>query len=310
MPDLTGHHVLVTGGAGFIGAHVVQSLLAAGAEVVVADLRDPGDGRIETVVGDLRDPANVDKALRPGMTGVVHLAALTSVLESIDSPWEVHTTNVDMTALLLERARTVEVTRFVAASTNAVVGDVGHQRISEGMPLRPLTPYGSTKAASEMLMSAYTACYDMSCCPLRLTNVFGPGMGLKDSMVPRLMRAALEGRRVQVYGDGEQVRDLLHVFDVADAFLRALTHGWSEPVIIGTGRSHSVNELVRATREVTGNPLPVDHIAARPGEMPAVLVDPSRAHSLGWTAETSLTEGLRTAWDSFRSGAATSASSG
>lgn len=295
-----GQRVVVTGGAGFIGRAVVGRLLDAGARVVVADLHPHPDREVESVVGDLRDPAVREAAVTPGTDAIVHLAALTSVLKSVKAPWDVYRSNVEMTSGLLEQARLVGVERFAAASTNAVVGDVGRQRITEQMPLRPLTPYGATKAAAEMVMSAYAASYGIKAAPLRLSNVFGPGMGHKDSMVPRLMRAALADETVEIYGDGEQVRDFVHVDDVTRAFMVALSEGWAEPVIVAAGRSWSVNELVDMSREVTGHPLPTRNVAAKPGEMPAVVVDPGRAHELGWKAEVEMVEGLRTAWDYFR----------
>ena len=305
MSALAGKRVLVTGGAGFIGSAIVRELQQAGAEPVVADLKPHPDPTVRSVVGDLREAASRAAALTDDLYGVVHLAALTSVLKSIEAPWDFYRSNVEMTSGLLERAREVGVSRFVSASTNAVVGDVGTSTITEQLPLRPLTPYGATKAAAEMVMSAYEASYGVLACPLRLSNVYGPGMGHKDSMVPRLMRAALSGDTVDVYGDGEQVRDFVHVFDVAAAFLHALEDGWTQPVIIAGGRSYSVNELISIARDVTGCELPTRNVPAKAGEMPAVVVDTSRAHSLGWKPRLGMTDGLRTAWDDFRSPVAT-----
>jgi UDP-glucose 4-epimerase len=300
VSSLRGKHVLVTGGSGFIGRVIVRRLLDQGAEVTVGDLLPSPVPGVREVVGDLRDAATREAALAPGTDAVLHLAALTSVLKSIQQPWEVYRSNVEMTSGLLERAREVGCGRFVAASTNAVVGDVGRSRITEDLPLQPLTPYGATKAAAEMLMSAYTASYDVACCPLRLSNVFGPEMGHKDSMVPRLMKAALRGDTVEIYGDGEQVRDFVHVYDVAAAFLLAASDGWTGPTIIAGGRSYSVNELVAMTREVTGHELPTVNVPAKQGERPAVIVDPARAHSLGWKPEVSMRDGLEIAWSYFR----------
>src|SRR5262249_56377685 len=121
--------------------------------------------------------------------------------------------HVRPTATLLELARNRGVSGFILASTNAVVGDVGRNVITEQAPLRPLTPYGATKAAGEMLVSCYTAAYGIAGCALRFSNVYGPGMQLKDSFVPRLMRAARDGHGVQVYADGNHVRDLSHLAD-------------------------------------------------------------------------------------------------
>lgn len=300
MSDLSDRRVLVTGGSGFIGRSVVRTLQERGADVVVADLKPFPDAAVDTVVGDLCDPTVRERAVTEGLFGIVHLAALPSVLKSIEAPWEVYLTNTEMTSGLLERARNAGVDRFVFASTNAVVGDVGRTRIVEDMVLRPLTPYGATKAAAEMLLTAYGASYGMSTCSLRLSNVFGPGMGHKDSMVPRLMRVALTDGEAQIYGDGEQVRDFVNVIDVAQAFTLALSEGWDRPVIVGSGRSYSVNELVEMTREVTGHPVPARNVDPKPGEMPAVLVDVSRAASQGWKPEVAMTDGLQQTWDYFQ----------
>ncbi len=183
--------VLVTGGSGFIGRNLVNQLLAHDHDVSVVDLV-PFPGEVPCVVGDLRDPEVVAQAVGEGVDGVIHLAALTSVLKSINEPDAVYRTNVLATELLLERCREVGVPRFVLASTNAVVGDVGTSLINEDTPLHPLTPYGATKAAGEMLLAAYAASYGLSAVSLRFTNVYGVGMQAKDSIVARMMRAALE----------------------------------------------------------------------------------------------------------------------
>jgi len=293
-------HVLVTGGAGFVGRAVVAALRAAGALVRVADLAAHPDPEVESVVGDLREPAVRAAAVDGTLAGIVHLAARTSVLESVKDPAGVHEVNVEVTARLLEDARRAGVERFLLASTNAVVGDIGSGRIHEEVPLRPLTPYGATKAACEMLLSGYAGSYGMATAAVRLTNIYGPGMAHKDSFVPRLMRAALAGDGVEVYGDGEQRRDLVHVEDVARGFLTAWTHRLRGPMIIGAGRSVTVTELVEAARKATGRPIPVRHVPAKAGEMPAVVVDISRARSLGYEPRVELADGLVGVWEDFR----------
>ncbi len=162
------------------------------------------------------------KRWRPTRIAIVHLAASTSVLRSVERPAQTYADNVAVTQELLELARIRGVSRFLLASTNAVVGDVGTTTITEELPLRPLTPYGATKAACEMLLSGYAGAYGMTTCALRFSNVYGPGMAHKDSFVPRLMRAALSGSTVRIYGDGSQRRDLVHVDDV----VRGVLLGW------------------------------------------------------------------------------------
>jgi UDP-glucose 4-epimerase len=297
--------VLVTGGAGFIGRRVVRALLDAGAEVTVADLHEPAEPEVRSVVGDLRDPAVAARAVSPGTGLIVHLAAVTSVLRSVEDPAGTYETNVHATATLLELARGRSVGAFVFASTNAVVGDVGRTVITEQTATRPLTPYGATKAASEMLLSCYSAAYGIKGAALRFSNVYGPGMQKKDSFIPRLMRAASSGGGVQVYGDGSQVRDLVHVDDIVAGILLAWRIGVTGPLILGAGTSITVNDIVTAAREVTGAPLPVENIPAKPGEMPAVIVDISAARALGWEPAYDLTSGLATVWPEFAPTAAT-----
>ncbi|HVB04788.1 MAG TPA: NAD-dependent epimerase/dehydratase family protein [Acidimicrobiales bacterium] len=291
--------VLVTGGSGFVGGHVVARLREEGHEVVVADLKPFPGGDVETVVGDLRDKSVVEAALQPGTDAVVHLAALTSVLQSVNEPEAVYDTNVAATSMLLERCRELGVGRFVLASTNAVVGDVGFAAIDEQIVLRPLTPYGATKAAGEMLLSAYGACYAMQCVALRFTNIYGAGMQVKDSVVARLMRAAMAGGGIQIYGDGEQVRDYLYVTDAVAAIVLGLSLGHSDTLTIGAGVSVSMNELHRLCCEATGVEIGAEHIEGKAGEMPAVIVSLTHATELGFTPAYTVLEGLKATWADF-----------
>jgi UDP-glucose 4-epimerase len=230
---------------------------------------------------------------------IVHLAALTRVLASVEDPAATHRVNVDVTAALLEQARLRDTATFLFASTNAVTGNVGRGVIDERIPLRPLTPYGATKAAAEMLISAYAACYGMTGCSLRFSNVYGPGMQEKDSFVPRLMRAARDGTGVQVYGDGTQVRDLVHVDDVVAGLFAAWRAGCSGPLILGAGESVTVNDMVDTARRVTEREIPVEYVPAKPGEMPAVIVDISAARALGFAPTHDLKSGMSTVWPEF-----------
>ena len=290
--------VLVTGGSGFIGRHVVAALQAEGHHVTVVDRVPYDEVGVGCVTGELEDPAVRDRAVTFGTDAVVHLAAETSVLGSVERPGLYQRVNVDVTAALLELCRERGVEAFVLASTNAVVGAF-EGTMTEQVPLAPLTPYGATKAAGEMLLSGYHGAYGMRTPSLRLTNVYGPGMHHKDSFIPRLMRAAADDGGVQVYGDGRQRRDLIHVSDVARAFVLAVV-GWSSgPVIIGSGVSHTVLQLVDAAREATGCPIPVTHVDPKPGEMPAVVVDVTEARRRGFVPELSLVDGVRSAWADF-----------
>ncbi len=299
--DLSGCRVLVTGGSGFIGRHVVAQFMADGAHVRVVDLQPHPDPDVDIVLGDIADQAVLERALDGGFDSIVHLAAVTSVLRSVQQPELTFRTNVIGTDAVLAAGHAAGVTSLAFASTNAVTGPMTAPRISEAAVLNPLTPYGSTKAAGEMLMSAYTASYGLRCACIRLTNVYGPGMQAKDSIVARLMRAIRLGGTFEIYGDGTQVRDYVHASDVVQALRLGLTRDdWAGPMVIGSGTSLSVLQVIEAVRDVSGAELSVRHGPAKPGEMPAVIVDPSRAHAAGWSPRfPSLEEGLVGVWDEW-----------
>lgn len=282
----------------------MAALCQAGADVVSVDRRPAptfrchagaagGPHGVSVVEGDLRDPAVVDAAVPPGVTAIVHLAAQTQVLRSVEDPSGTFDNNVMVTGALLEKARQRGVTTFVLASTNAVVGAGATGTLHEGVPLAPLTPYGATKAAGEMLLSCYNSSYGIRGVALRFTNVYGPGMSEKDSIVPRLMRIAASGQTFDVYGDGQQVRDYVNVRDVVSAIMLGLTNrALSGPVVIGSGSSVSVMDIIAVVQKALSSELSVRHVPARAGEMPAVVVDNSRARSFGWAPSVDLEEGV------------------
>ena len=224
------------------------------------------------------------------------------MLKSVQEPERTFQTNVVGTNAVLEAGREAGVTSLAFASTNAVTGPMTAPKISEAAVLNPLTPYGSTKAAGEMLMSAYTASYGLRCACIRLTNVYGPGMQAKDTIVARLMRGIRLGTTFEIYGDGTQVRDYVHVGDVAAAMkLGAHLCG-----VVGSDgdrlRRVAVGARGRSTpcAQVSGAEVPVRHGPAKPGEMPAVIVDPSKAHAAGWSPDyPKLADGLVGVWEEW-----------
>lgn len=292
--------IVVTGGSGFIGRHVVGALLARGDQpVVVARRRFPGD--VESVVGDLRDPAVVAAAVRPGIDGIVHLAGVKSVLRSVEDPHGVFLDNVAVTEALLERNRATAGAPVVFASTNALCGDVGDRLIDESVVPRPLTPYGASKAACEALLSAYAGSYGIRSVALRITNVYGPGMDERDGgIVAAVLRAARRDEPLVVHGDGGQRRDYLYVTDAVDALLLALGLADSAVFTVGAGRDVSVNELVELAAVAAGRPIAVRHVDAEKGEMPRVAVDAGRFRAAGFAPAVSLEEGLRETWRSLQ----------
>jgi UDP-glucose 4-epimerase len=301
VDGLAQRRILVTGGSGFIGRRVVADLAGAGARVRVVDLQPHPDPQVDIVQGDIAEPEVLEAAFEGGFDGVVHLAAVTSVLRSVEQPELTYRTNVEGTHRLLEAARAAGASALAFASTGgAVTGLTDAPVLTEDLPMAPLTPYGATKAAGEMLMSAYTASYGVRCAALRFTNVYGPGMQAKDSIVARLMRAIRLGHTFEIYGDGTQVRDYVHSLDISAAVQLALgSPAWSGPIIIGSGRSLSVLEVIDAVRRVTGAEIDVRHGPPRAGEVPAVIVDPSRARAAGWSPQFSFEEGLAGVWEEW-----------
>ena len=291
--------ILVTGAAGFIGTALCRALSSEGHQVVGADLNEPTAPVAETVRGDLRQSEVLEAALTPGTEAVIHLAAATSVLLSKKDPVNVYRTNVALTQDLLERCRQLGVNRFVFASTNAVVGTgAAGGVIDEGSTLVPLTPYGATKAAAEMIMSAYRHSYGLATTSLRLTNVYGPGMSVKDTMVARIMKAARAGTSISIYGHGELSRDYIYIDDVVDAFVTGATAGEPLPatLVLGSGTSVNVKELHRLACQAIGMQIPAEPVEGPAGEMKAVVVDRSQADHVWGREPVSLAEGLAATW--------------
>ncbi len=294
-------NVLVTGGSGFIGSQLVTMALEYSKSVTVVDLQPRSHPGAKHLVADISDRTALHAMLPQNIDTIFHLAARTSVLQSMNDPQGVFDTNVIGTQNLLELARLRSAKRILLASTNAVVGNITDGKILESSPMRPLTPYGSTKAAAEVLSNAYGASYQISAAQLRLTNVYGEGMSKKDSIVPRLMRTALGLSTFSVYGDGEQYRDYVYVKDVARAFIHLADSDYQGPVIIGSGSSITVNSLIKKISRATGVNIPFDKAPAKPGEMRGVSVDNSLAKSLGIMIDTDIDDGLARTWKDFSS---------
>ncbi len=291
--------IVVSGGSGFIGSKIAAEALRRGYQVVSLDKSPSENAEIDTRICDIRDLDKVASNFPTGVAAVIHLAARTSVLESKLDPQVTFETNMVGTHNLLEMARRTGVGRFIFASSNAVVGQSAAEFIDESNLLAPMTPYGATKAAAEMLISGYQGSYGITGCALRLTNVYGLGMFKKDSIVPRIMRALLGGKPLEIYGDGKQWRDFIFASDVVDAFMLALESNFSGPLTIGAGRSYSVTEIVATVEAITAREIPVVWGPAREGEMRGVKVQISKALRAGFAPKVDLEDGLARVWHDF-----------
>jgi UDP-glucose 4-epimerase len=292
---------VVTGGAGFIGSHVVDALLARGDDVHVVDTLETG--RRENVPAaatlherDIREPAGgLYDEIAP--EAVFHLAAQADVGTSVERPDFDATVNVVGTIRVLEEARR-HGARVVLASTGGAIYGECDGPASEDAPRRPLSPYGTAKLAAEEYLATWNRLYGSSHVALRFANVYGPRQlaKLEGGVVAIFMDRLRAGEGVTIFGDGEQTRDFVYVGDVVEAILAA---GGQEAGTfnVGTGVETSVNGLFEACCAVAGVAADAAHAPARPGDVRRSVIDVSlAAETLGWRPATALAEGLRLTW--------------
>jgi UDP-glucose 4-epimerase len=295
--------ILVTGGAGFVGSHVVDRLVADGHAVDVVDNLATGRrARVNPVarlhVCDLRDVRLDALVTATQPDTVVHVAAQAAVSRSVADPRFDAGVNVVGTIALLEACRHAGVRRIVYTSTGgAAYGDTTVLPTPEDHPLRPSSPYGVSKTAAERYLECWIGLTGISALTLRLANVYGPRQDPagEAGVVAIFTARLLGGLPCIVNGDGEQTRDYVYVGDVADAVARAVASPDAGGVAnIGTGAETTVNELYRRLARLAGVSRPAEHAPAKPGEQRRSVLDASRAKTLlGWTATTPLDDGLR-----------------
>jgi UDP-glucose 4-epimerase len=301
------NRILVVGGAGYIGSHMVKRLREAGLAVAVAD--DLSSGRREAVhgadlhVGDIGDTVFVEgvlQAVRPA--AVMHFASFIQVGESVVDPAKYYRNNVGATQVLLDGMRAHGVSRFIFSSTAAIFGDPRYLPIDEAHPSSPINPYGRSKWMVEQMLADYDHAYGLKSVCLRYFNAAGadPDGALGEChepethLVPLVLQVA-SGRRphITVYGedypteDGTCVRDYIHVADLCDAHLLALRRlldgGGSARYNLGNGNGFSVRQVIEAARRVTGHAIPVVVGERRAGDPPVLVADAAAArHELGW----------------------------
>jgi UDP-glucose 4-epimerase len=303
--DPSGHSFLVTGGAGFIGSHIVGRLVGAGARVRVLDNFVTGRrenlarlaDRVELIEGDIADAAVVRQAI-DGVEYVLHLAALVSVPESVERPERNFEVNYLGMHNLLMAARDAGVRRLVFSSSCAVYGDHPAPHHEELAP-RALSPYAAAKHSGEQLCRAFTHVYGLSTVCLRYFNVFGPGQNPRGgyaAAIPIFMTALIEGKRPTIYGDGRQSRDFVYVGNVVDANLLAC--GVEEAIggvfNVAAGGETNLLELLAILSELAGRTVEPIFQPERVGDIRRSYGDIARAQSvLGYRARVGLAEGLR-----------------
>lgn len=308
---------MITGGAGYIGSHVVRAMTAGGLPVVVVDDLSTGEADrlpadVPLVRGSTLDGPLLERVLREhDVEGVVHIAAKKQVGESVERPLWYYAQNVEGLRTVLEASAACGVRSFVFSSSAAVYGMPDVDLVTETTPCEPINPYGETKLAGEWLVSAVGRAHGMATASLRYFNVAGAAAPeLSDpgvfNIVPMVFDRLTRGLAPLIFGadyptpDGTCIRDYVHVVDLGDAHLRAMaaaTAGQHRVINLGSGSGYSVREVVAAVHRVTGRPVPAREVARRPGD-PAVLVasNARAAAELGWHPERDLDRMVADAW--------------
>ena len=308
---------LVTGGAGFIGSHIVEELLRRGHEVVVVD--NLASGRRDNLDAARRDAGASAARLRflqtdlleleawaeqlAGVSAVFHQAAIASVPRSFADPAETVRVNIEGTARLLEACRRRNVRRVVLASSTAVYGDALALPTPEDTHPAPLSPYATSKLAGEQLLAMWVQEFGLQAVPLRYFNVFGARQDPASdyaAVIPKFITRMVSGRPPRIFGDGRQSRDFVHVEDVVAANLAAAgvtgepkEAAWGRPINVGCGRSATLLDLVAALNDVLGTDLQPEFAPPRPGDVRASMASIERARELlGYEPRVSFREGL------------------
>lgn len=312
--------VLVVGGAGYVGSHAARDLRRHGYEVIIYDNLSTGRETLATgselVVADIADRAKLQSVLKR-VDAIMHFAAHAYVGESVTNPRKYFQNNVEAGLVLLNTAMDVGVRRFVFSSTCAVYGIPAHIPITEDMPRQPVNPYGASKLFFENALEAYSRAYGLRFASLRYFNAAGADESgeigemhePETHLIPLALRATRNsGAELNVMGndyptpDGTCIRDYIHVNDLAEAHVMALHRledgSDSFAINLGTGQGHSVLQVLRTVEEITHTPVRYVIGSRRPGDPPALVADPARAHELlGWRTTRNLHDIIATAWN-------------
>ncbi|MDR0952819.1 MAG: SDR family NAD(P)-dependent oxidoreductase [Elusimicrobiota bacterium] len=298
---------VITGGAGFIGSHLVKALLEAGQQVAVVDntksIKEsaiyPLLSQIEFINGDIRSFDTLSKAFNKA-DYIVHYAALVSVAESMEKPLETFEINTQGTANVLEAARQNKVKRVVFASSSAVYGNNPNPPYTEDTPLDPQSPYAQSKHLATELCQTYTKIYGLETAILRYFNVYGPGQNANSpysAAIAKFMTAAAQNKPFTIDWDGKQSRDFIYVSDIVAATLLVAFKGEAGGVYnAASGRTHTLLELTSAINKLSGLKLPPIFRPKRAGDVKTSSADTTKLQALGFKPRFSLEEGLSAMW--------------
>lgn len=300
-------NIFITGGCGFIGSNLTKKLIKQGSNIIIYDNYSVcscedylSDYNIKLIKGDIKNKNKVLKNTK-NIDAIVHLAAHSSVLESIKKPEFNIDTNIIGTFNLLEAARENNINKFIMASSNAAVGE-NIPPINENSPVAPLSPYGSSKLAGEGLCSAYYHSYNIKANALRFANAYGPNSIHKTSVVAKFIKRIINNKKINIYGDGKQTRDFIHVNDIVQAIILALdSNKGGEVYQVATQKETSINELVNVLKDISNKNFDVNYTNSKAGEIKKNFSDISKIkNDLNYNPKyLNLKTGLKETWDWF-----------
>ena len=305
--------ILVTGGAGFIGSHIVDGLVDLGADVVVLD--DLSSGKLENlsrsqekikfIKGDIRNEKDLEAALE-GVEAISHQAAWRSVPKSVHQPWEYNEVNVNGTLKLFIKAKDRGIKKIVCASSSSVYGEREDFPEVENEVPKPISPYAATKLIVEHYSYVFSKLYGMEITNLRYFNVYGPRQSLDDEyavVIPKFITCLQKGESPPIYGDGEQERDFTYVDNVADINIRCLEKDDinGEAFNVALGEPNSVNRLFNYLKEIIGSDIEPNYCPLRLGDVRKTHADIEKAKRLlGWEPKIGFYQGLEKAVEWFK----------
>lgn len=292
--------VIVTGGVGFLGHHLIRALVAAGHQVKSIDLRPGQLPDVENVVADILDAHRMMAEIKDADV-VFHLAALIEAGESVKQPQRFVDVNISGTVNVLEAMRQNGISTFIFSSSAAIYGEPQQTPIQEDDRTLPINPYGMTKLAMEGLVNSYVANFEMTGVALRYFNLYGPEEAHQPEThaIPRFIQQIEAGEEVTVWGSGEHLRDFIYISDVVAAHLKAMTLATNQPrryhyFNLSTGTGTKVIEVIRLLEKELGKPARIKHFPFRPGDPLVLVAEPRKANQeLAWQAEVDIETGLQ-----------------
>ncbi len=296
---------IVTGGAGFIGAHLCRELIKRDYSLTIIDDLSTGkkeninpllkNPNIKFIKGSVNDLPLLQKLFKD-TDYIFHLAAIANIPRSIEAPQKTHDINTTGTLNVLIAARDNKVKKVINTSSSAVYGDAPSLPKKEDMPKNPLSPYAVAKLAAEEYGQVFQNVYRLPTVSLRFFNIYGPGQDAESSyaaVIPKFIKRAKAGMPVEIYGDGKATRDYVYIKDAINAFIMAAESDATDIYNIGGGKSVTVNELAKLINKLTGNKASVVYKAARPGDVLHSWGDISKAKSFGYRPKYTLETGLK-----------------